>query len=184
MAGESRIEMIRQYCNYLETHLENVADAWDRLQEACTTEKPVCDDFDFWTTHRLIEEHDLSKFSAEEFIAYVDFHFSPYGKQYDLWDDGGRDEKEATRIREAYEEACRLHRARNPHHWQNWKNSPEPFPGEHACHLMCMVADCLAVEDAFGAPAEDYLRREQENMQLPDWAGQMLDRIFEALRNH
>ena len=58
MAGLNKIAMIRGYCDYLESHLNNVARAWIILQEALPHEKIIWNDYDFWMTNALIEDHD------------------------------------------------------------------------------------------------------------------------------
>lgn len=182
MKGLEKIAVLRAYCDYVEEHLKNVAKAWIILQGACKSEKQVWNDFDFWITHGLIEEHDLSKMDAEEFIQYADWFMSPFGSKYDYWSDGGMGEVTHNKLKQAFDLAWENHKSKNPHHWQNWTQSNEHYPGEHGCHLMCMVTDWMAMGIKFGDTAESYYNREKDKIKLPEWAIEYLQRIFAALK--
>jgi hypothetical protein len=182
MDGLKRLEVLRLYCDYVEEHLRNVGKAWVILQEACVHEKQVWNDVDFWHTHALIEQHDKSKMDAAEFTAYAEWFYGSFGKEYDIYDDGGEGEEQHRAAKAAFDAAWEHHKAHNQHHWQNWTQAGERFPGETACHLMCMVADWMAMGMKFGDTAEEYYEREKAKIHLPEWAVDCLQRIFAALR--
>ena len=182
MDGLKRLEVLRLYCDYVEEHLRNVGKAWVILQEACVHEKQVWNDCDFWHTHALIEQHDLSKMYAGEFVQYAEWFFGPHGKDYDVHDDGGEGETQHKAAEANFRHAWNHHKMMNPHHWQTWPTAPEKFPGERGCHLMCMVADWMAMGMKFGDTAEEYYEREKAKINLPEWAVDSLHGIFAALR--
>lgn len=181
MTGLDKIKELRAYCDYVDEHLNNVAEAWIILQKSCKHEKQVWNDFDFMFTHTLIEEHDLSKLGSAEFVQYAEWFYGSHGVQYDIWDDGGLSDIKHSEAKKAFDAAWEHHKVNNPHHWQNWAQAKESFPGEASCHLMCMVADWMAMGIKFGDTAEEYYEREKDNIKLPEWAVEQLRRVFKAL---
>ena len=180
MGGLKRLDVIRAYCDYVEEHLRNVGKAWVVLQNALPHCKVVWDDHAFWTTHAMIEEHDLSKLDHAEFIPYADWFFGEFGNDCEV-PEGAMIPKHS-RADVAFRSAWDFHKARNPHHWQNWTKAGEHFPGESSCHVVCMVADWMAMGMKFGDTAEEYYEREKGKIILPEWAVEFLQRIFAALR--
>ena len=184
MYGLERIRTIRAYCDYLEMHLLNVAKAWTILQDALPHEKEVWDDFAFWVTHNMVREHDLSKMDAAEFTAFAEWFFGQFGRNYVICADDSEGEEKHRTAKAAFDSAREHHKAQEPHHWENWTKAGQRFPGEASCHLMCMVADWMAMGMAFGDTAEEYYEREKSKIDLPEWAVKYLQRIFAALRNN
>jgi len=181
MQGLEQLVMLRIYCDYVEEHLHNVAEAWVILQTALKNEKQIWNDHDFWYIHNMIQNHDLSKMDAAEFVQYAEWFFGTYGSNYDLIDDGGKGQKTHVSARAAFSEAWEHHKTCNPHHWQNWTKTAEQFPGEASCHVICMVADWIAMGMKFGDTAEEYYEREKDKIRLPEWAVEFLHRIFKLL---
>ena len=164
MEGLKRLDVLRAYCDYVEEHLRNVGKAWEILQAALAADKVIWDDFDFWMTQTQIEKHDLSKMDYEEFVQYAE-HFK------------------GTSLNKAdFDAAWKHHKENNPHHWQTWTQGAESFPGETKCHVVCMVADWMAMGVAFGDTAESYYEHDKSKMNLPEWAVEYIYRIFAALR--
>ena len=182
MDGLKWLEVLRSYCDYVEEHLRNVGKAWVILQGALPHAAVIWDDHKFWTTHAMIEEHDLSKMYSAEFVQYAEWFFGPYGKDYDIHDDGGEGEVKHKAALANFKHAWRNHKSMNRHHWQTWPTAPVRFPGERECHVVCMVADWMAMGMKFGDTAEEYYEREKNKINLPEWAVELLQRIFAALR--
>lgn len=181
MQGLKQIARIRQYCDYVERHLNNVAKAWEILQKTLIHEKEIWDDFCFWSIHHLIEFHDISKMDAEEFIPYCEWFYHPYGKECDSFNTKG--ENEHTQLQDAFKKAWEHHKEKNPHHWQNWTRlKKRSHPYEDGWHLVCMVADWMAMGMEFGDTAEEYYSRNKDNIILPDWAEEFLQQIFLCLK--
>ena len=171
MIGLRYIEKIREYCDYVERHLQNVAASWERIQDACWSERFVWDDFYFHVIDALVKEHDLSKFSTEEFIQYQR-NFYPV--------DGDKSEAD----REAFRVAWAHHEASNPHHWQNWTRDVPWKPWEQECHCVTMVIDWMAMGIEFGDTAESYYEANRDKIHIPKWAESLLATIFQRLREY
>jgi len=180
MHGIEKIKMIRQYCDYLERHLNDVKRAWEIIQKACTHEKFISDDYDFWTTHYMIEHHDMSKFSKDEFVQYAEWFFGKYGKNYDFWDDGSAGVETNEVNRNQMDSAWKHHTDNNAHHWQHWTKLPD---GDNQClHIICMIADWMAMSMELGDSAEDYYKNNKHEMNLPEWADSYIMRIFSEIK--
>lgn len=129
MEGLKHIQRIREYCDYVERHLNNVRKAWDLLNEKCDFH-PFYDDHLWGVMDGLVKEHDISKLSAAEFIQYQE-QFFPVGKAPD-------------KDNPVFAAAWENHKASNPHHWENWTKREERFPNENVCHCVTMVCDLWA----------------------------------------
>lgn len=165
MEGIDHINKIRAYCDYVEDHLLNVEKSWQTMQAACKDMNFIYDDFLFWTIDAMVQSHDISKMSAEEFIPYQR-NFYPVG------------EKDPS----AFGLAWQHHLEFNPHHWENWTNIKEKHPNEQACHCVCMVIDWMAMGLKFGDTAEKYYEANRHKIELPEWAEKFIREIFEHLR--
>lgn len=182
MKGLKKIQVIRAYCDYVEEHLNNVKKAWGILQKALKHENVIYDDHLFWTTQAMIEDHDLSKMSMHEFIQYAEWFHGEYGQKYDIWQDGGEGEAAHKDVRNVFFAAWEHHKKRNLHHWESWPDTPEQFPNHHACHVVCMVADWMAMGMKFGDTAEQYYEAHINEIKIPVWSRDYVERIFRALR--
>ena len=165
MDGLKHTAKIREYCDYIDEHLNNVARAWMIFQVACKDMNGIYDDHLFFVIDGLIKEHDVSKLSPEEFIQYQR-NFHPVGK----------------RDSDGFDSAWEHHQRYNPHHWQNWTKISTASPNELACHCACMVIDWMAMGLKFGDTAEEYYETLKELIDLPEWAVKFVGEIFERLR--
>lgn len=176
MTGLSHIVKIREYCDYLEKHLISVQQAWYTLEAACNDMQFIRDDLYRVAIRRMIIAHDLSKFSAEEFIAYQHKFFPAYLQLSDV--PASTDEFE-------FAEAWGHHKTNNLHHWQSWQNTSESFPGEHVCHCVCMIVDWMAMSsDSTGSSStapRTYYERYKDEIKLPVWAVSLMYGIFDRL---
>lgn len=168
MVGLEYIQKIREYCDYVEEHLLNVEKSWKILQIACKDEHFIYDDCLYWTIDGMVQAHDISKMSVEEFIPYQR-NFYPVGK-----------EKDPAEFAAAWEH----HKMWNPHHWENWTTLKETAPNQLACHCVCMVIDWMAMGLKFGDTAESYYESHKYGINLPEWAVKFIGEIFERLRAH
>lgn len=95
------------YLDYLHKHVNNVYKAtlwmWDHYLIPHMPEFATFNDLDPYN-------HDLSKYSMEEYNAYNDYF---YGKE-------GKDEDDISVIDSAFDYAWLHHIHANPHHWQHW----------------------------------------------------------------
>jgi len=181
MKGLNSIKIIREYCDYVEFHLNSVQTSWAILKEKCKHMRFIYDDFVYFTIDAMVQGHDVSKMSADEFIQYAEWFKGPYGAQWESLD------VEHESIHKAAADAFTLawdhHQTRNPHHWQNWTAiEMVHHPYEKECHCVCMVIDWMAMGLKFGDTAEEYYEAHKDEIELPEWAVAFLGEIFEALR--
>jgi len=167
MNGYKHLAKIREYCDYIEEHLKNVEWAWSVLKEKCEDMHFVWDDHLYWWVNELVKQHDVSKFSAEEFIPYC-FKFYP------IVDDVAE---------EAFAAAWEHHKKENPHHWENWTSAKYYNPYEAEVHCVCMVIDWMAMGKKFGDTAQLYYEKNKDRIKLPDWAVKFIYEIFERIQN-
>lgn len=155
------IDKIREYCDYVEEHLDNVAKAWDLVQDKCKDMNIIYDDFLYANINQMVLDHDLSKVSHAEFIPYVE-KFFPVGEG----------------TSELFAEAWQNHQDCNPHHWQNWTKREDAFPNEWACHCTCMVIDWIAMGMKFNDTAQAYYEKNAESIVIPEYATEFIYEIF------
>lgn len=165
--GLSRIAKIREQCDYLEEHFKNIAWAWKVLQEKCKDMQFIWDDYLWATIDGMVKEHDLSKFSKEEFIPYCNRFFPVHA--------GDKDDPV---VKAEFNTAWKHHKEHNPHHWQNWASKKYYNPHEAECHCVCMVVDWMAMGKKVGDTAPEYYERNKDKINLPEWAVKFIMEIF------
>lgn len=119
--------MSARYNEYIHEHQNSVKMAFDWLLKntsGITSE-------DVWNkASELIDKHDMSKYSEDEYQAYDQYFYG--NKSYQATVD--------------FEQAWNLHIHRNPHHWQYWvlihddPNKPYtylPMPSEYIIEMIC-----------------------------------------------
>jgi hypothetical protein len=166
MEGIKHISKIREYCDYVEEHLLNIEKSWKTLQTVCSDMSFMYDDYLYWSIDGMIQNHDVSKMSHEEFIPYQQ-NFFPVG------------EKDPYLFGLAWQH----HLEHNPHHWEKWTTTPERMPNEQYAHCVCMIIDWMAMGLKFGDTAEKYYAANRHKIELPEWAERFIGEIFERLRN-
>lgn len=126
MKAYAYIKASREYLNYIEEHLINVAKAFSELSDACNgKEHWVGDDCSWHTLHHDITMHDLSKLSKEEFVQYRDNFFPVTNKV-----------KENSGFNLAWEN----HKQENHHHHETASNYHD---------LVHMIVDWVAMSYKF-----------------------------------
>lgn len=160
MQGQDYIDKTRLYLDYLEEHLNNVARAFADLSDACDGMYWVGDDFAWHTLRQEVESHDLSKFSAQEFVSYR-MNFFPVNDE----------EKEQSNFSEALEH----HREHNHHHWETSKNY---FDFIH------MLVDWQAMTYKFGGSIREYYEKNKSRITVnPNFHDDMYE-IFNRLEKY
>ena len=165
------IQRTREYLDYLEAHIKNNKKAWDVICKACPNESFVYDDFKYHTISRLIDEHDLSKLSEEEFVQYRR-HFYPVENDF-IPDEPGN----------AYDVAWLHHLKVNEHHWEHWTKRDFYQPHAAECHCICMLADWMAMGMYFDEPnyilnTLEYYEKNKETINLPKWAEELICEVL------
>ena len=149
-----KIRKTREYLDYLEEHYNNVQKAFKLVAEKCKDMRFIYDDFYYWSLRTAVENHDDSKMSPEEFIAYRK-HFFPVNAE---------EKKES---REDAEKAIDHHYKNNMHHWQSWV----PYVDRH--HIEIDVAhnfiDWIAMGFQHGDTALEYYEKNKHKINLPAW---------------
>jgi hypothetical protein len=158
MYGQERIEKIRKYLDYLEKHLENVRRAHDEVMRACSKMWLAKDDAFWHTLQQAVCEHDMSKFSAEEFIQYANAFYP----------DRYVDEQAKAALATAWEH----HKANNPHHNESATCDLD---------LVHMVIDWTAMGYKFGDTAEQFYRKHAAEMNFSDAQVDLLNEIFACI---
>lgn len=169
MIGLDYIRSIRNYCSYLEEHLDNVFTAWKEVQEACRDMKFIYDDYEFSKIDELIRKHDVSKFCKHEFTQYA-FNFFPPTNEF------------MTDYKKDFAAASERHVTRNPHHWQMINEMSDVE--QYYRHVVCMVVDWTAIGYKYNDTAQVYYEKNKDKIKLPEWAVKFMYQIFERLNKY
>jgi len=166
MKGFEYIKSTEEYLNYLQTHLENVEDAYDEFLKTCSD---LLSDEQLKLLDQEVNNHDVSKFSKEEFVQYRD-HFYPTSTNT------GFDNS----IKKDFQDAWENHKRLNPHHWENW--SKLIYKNDNwKIHCAHMVIDWLAMSYQFGDTPREYYEKNEEEIKIPNYAVDFLYDVFDAL---
>lgn len=167
----------REYLDYLEKHYDNVQTAWKIVQKACEHHPFVYDDFLFHTLNHEIENHDLSKFSAEEFSFYRRGLFQT--------------NREGSFPPEEVKSAIEHHYNCNAHHWQNWTNKDYYNPHERTLNIVGtlsivhMVVDWLAFGMNPGAKSlRDYYEGIKDQILIKDQDFEFIELLISNIEEY
>lgn len=122
---ENEEPFVQKYRKYVETHIANVKQSFDWISSNCPE---VFADCDMEYLSREIDEHDLSKYSEEEFY--------PYARYFYL-------DKNNPVYKKEFDKAWNHHQKTNKHHWEYWllrddeKVIPLDMPAEEIAHEIC-----------------------------------------------
>lgn len=117
-----------KYAEYIYEHVINVLRSWNEILKPNLLKSDI-DERNLDAVDDIIGHHDESKYSKEEWDAYLN-HFYP--------SEGYLDDKEA------FDRAWLHHQHNNPHHWQHWvlvrdegNILPLDMPFEYICEMLC-----------------------------------------------
>lgn len=161
----------REYIDYLAEHYAAVQRAWQVVQRHCADMRFVSDDYVWGSIDGEVREHDRSKLSEEEFVAYRRMYF-PTARE---------EAEEGPAINRAFDRACQAHLMGNPHHWQTWTTRPQGNPYWVEVQCVHMVLDWMAMGEAHGNTARDYYDAIRDQIRLPGWADLFVNEIFERV---
>ncbi len=165
MKGLELVKKTREYTDYIEEHLNNVWKAFKEIEKKCQHMTVMTDDSRYWALRQSVEDHDISKFSTEEFVQYRDSFFPLDGEE-----------------KKPLGDAWEHHKKSNDHHWQNWTQYKGNHP--HYQEICCthMVIDWLAMSYKFNDTPRNYYEKNKDEIELPEWAVRYIYEIFDALK--
>lgn len=144
-----------EYRKYISDHIDNVNQAWNNMKN-----KDECiailrsEGIYNLSVQSFIDNHDLSKFSDEEFEPYRRSYFSI-------------DEKEKEDAKVDLEIAWRHHYDNNQHHWDYWhlRNMVNDMPLVLVVEMAC---DHIAMSMKFGGTALQWFKDNEKDIHLGD----------------
>lgn len=158
MKGQDYIDKTRAYLDYLEEHIEYVRKAFIELSKACDGMAWVGDDCSWHTLRAEVMAHDLSKFSAAEFVQYRDTFFPA---------------TEADRVNNGFDAAWEHHKLMNHHHNETVENYND---------LIHMIIDWTAMGYKFGDTAESFYDKHKYEMGLSKVYETFIRKIFHRIK--
>ena len=145
MDGQDYIDSTRAYLDYLEEHLNNIAKAFTELTDACDGKEYWASNlFDWELFKREVMEHDLSKFTKEEFVQYRD-NFFPVSPE----------DNENSDFSSAWEN----HKICNPHHHESAKGFMD---------IAHMLIDWMAMGYKFNDNPWDYYEKMKDSLDISE----------------
>lgn len=161
MSGQDYIDSTRKYLDYIEDHLVNVAKAFSELSDACNgKEHWVGDDCSWYTLHHEVMNHDLSKFSKEEFVQYRD-NFFPIN--------------DSDKENSCFDAAWENHKTQNRHHHETADNYHD---------LVHMVVDWVAMSYKFNDNPRDFYEKTKPKMNLKPEFHDFISKQFDHLEEY
>ena len=154
-------ESICRYTDYIETHRNNIKHSFSIMKRKCID---ILDQYniDLSKLESLVDNHDLSKYSDEE--------FEPYRRKFFL-----SDEDEAVDENE-FEKACLHHYEYNKHHWNYWVGKVQDIP---YIYVVEMTLDWIAMGIQFNNTALEYYENNKSKITIPENA----EKLFYLLVN-
>ena len=150
------VEKEEEYMEYIKDHINNVHKAFENMYKI----KDKFEDIDRDDIYDAIESvkekgiiniHDESKYSDEEFDAYRRYFYSI-------------DDKEKEESEEDFELAWKHHYENNPHHPEYWIKDGEPVDMKIE-YIVEMACDWIAMSYSKGGTALKYLEDNREEKQ-------------------
>jgi hypothetical protein len=139
-----------EYREYIDEHRRNILRAWKEMQEKCKDDPFIYDDWKFACLDSAVKEHDLSKYSPEEFEPYRQYFYPCKGESSD---------------HDAFDAAWKRHYENNPHHWEYWVGRPDGGLYQSLCYTE-MVLDWTAMGYRFGGTALEYYEKHKAEIQI------------------
>ena len=145
MKGFEYINKTREYLDYLEEHLTLVHRAFCEINDACDGKQWfITDDYEWSLLMVDVRDHDLSKFSANEFVQYRS-NFFPVSQE----------DKEKSGFDLAWEH----HKANNHHHHESIETDND---------VIHMLIDWMAMGYKFGGTVTEFYNKNKEKINLSD----------------
>ena len=184
MKGYVYINKTREYLDYLEEHFNNVFSAFNlfnsklnKLNDKGSVEEK--DKYkvllDFLSNEKQYESfvkevinHDISKFSENEFVQYRKY-FHPINN------------KEKKESEDLFEKAWEHHQKVNSHHWQN-RVGGKYDSGEKITMVLHNVIDWVAMSYKFKEPIDKYYNKKKKELDMSDEDFILIELVFDLLK--
>lgn len=141
-------ERTQEYNDYIREHRNNVFKAWETMQQKCKNEPFIHVVSNFLVLDLMVKEHDLSKYSAEEFVQYRQ-RFYPCKREI----------KDALEFQEAWKH----HYENNSHHWEHWIGKEDGGLLQMLSYVE-MILDWEAMGYKFGDNALSYYAKNKNTI--------------------
>jgi len=174
MVGKRYILATQLYLDYLKTHLENIEKAFRLVESKCKDLQVFYDDYLYQELVREVRNHDVSKFSEQEFTQYREIFYPSDGGKKEVpesfWEEGGVGFL-----------AFKHHSRRNDHHWQTWTKRTYITPNMWMVHCTHMVIDWIAMSSTKGGTAKSFYESNKNKIEIPDYAEKLIYEIFDRI---
>ena len=151
-----------QYKCYIEEHRTNVMKAFIEMTDCEELNYIFMDEYIYWSLMSRIENHDMSKYSKEEFDAYRKNFFPINQKENN---------------KEAFEKAWEHHWKTNDHHWQNRQDNKGLGLNSYIAVLE-NVCDWLAMGYKFNDRPYQYYEKHKNEIKLNEEDRAFLEHII------
>ena len=160
----------QEYLNYLDKHISGVVSAWTEILRPA-----ILNDSEL-NKMIIVNQHDESKYSDEEFYAYLD-HFYP--------EDGSEPSEENS---PEYDLAWLHHQKVNPHHFQYWllirddgDIKPLDMQPEYVCEMICDW-ESFHINNPSGDNAYQWYQNNRSTIVLSNSTSELVDRLLELMK--
>ena len=155
----------KEYELYIKEHISNVKIAWKELRQRID----IFDDGEYYMIDELINKHDKSKYSFEEFGGYKQFFFPS---------------SNGVKNKKLFTESWNHHQKTNPHHWQYWlmyednKTIALSIPFKYIIEMLC---DWLAMSIKFDNKPSEWYKKNRSKMLIEEKTQKMIDGYIPVL---
>lgn len=157
-----------QYKKYIEEHRTYIKKAFIELTDCLGLSEYLMDDEIYYKLQNRIQNHDMSKYSEEE--------FEPYRKQY-----YPINAQEKENNKDAFQKAWIHHLECNDHHWQHRQNN-KTFDKENMIAILENVCDWLAMGYKFHDRPYQYYEKHKDEIHLPEEDKKFLEKIIYIIK--
>ena len=88
--------------------------------------------------------------------------------------------KNEVKNKDLFFSAWRHHKDNNIHHWQNWTTKCKGYAYRDS-YVVMMLVDWVAMGFEFNDTAQEYYEKNKGTIDLPEWAEELMYRIFEQI---
>lgn len=163
----------QMYDEYIAKHRQGVLDTYRDIMYDVLKNDGITDD-ELDAIRVLIDTHDQSKYSVEEWSAYRDHFYDP--------DNNPRSGSEA------FNHAWNHHQKHNPHHWQYWclindvDNPQIQALDMPLCYIIELLCDWQSAGKHYGNSAYEWYEKQKDRMILSDKTREIIEKYIVYLK--